>query len=614
MIVTISAAAGFLVPGLVSASVQDFYFSDMHTDFYLSKQDDGSSKMRVQETLVAEFPDYAQNKGLEHAIPRTNQDGANVTFANTSVTVTRNGLQEPIWGTDKNQDFFVVSTGTNSYILGQQTFGFEYNMVRVITDFENHQELYWDVNGTKWKQKFDKVSATVWFDEASARAFTGQTECFTGVQGSIARTCTVTVAEDGRSVTITAERALFAGENLSFTLGFQANSFVVPPPQVSYDYFIFGMIIFAIIFLLSLVPITGYFKNVRGPKKQFERSVVPEYPPPKDISVYEAARLLGERRSGNVITAQIIDLAVRGHIKIIEGEATPGFGQPKKTYSLEIITRDGLRPEEVDFLRIIFSGDQERVEVKRYASETMATFLRAFWGRTAATLAKNDYLKDAKDKPLHKTLSFSSYFFVCIFLLILLPIFQVAFTDSADALLFGQEAVVSIAVILMIVAFTIGVSSSFTYPSVISKRTSKGWDTYYYLKGLEMYIKYAETERLRFLQSVQGAERIDINDKTAVVKLYEKLLPYAVLFRQEKSWAAVIQLYESELGVSPSWVSSVGAFSMVSFMSSSGGSFGQSMASSYGSSSSSSGSGFSGGGGGGGGSGGGGGGGGGGGR
>ena len=56
---------------------------------------------------------------------------------------------------------------------------------------------------------------------------------------------------------------------------------------------------------------------------------------------------------------------------------------------------------------------------------------------------------------------------------------------------------------------------------------------------LKLYIEMAEAERLKLLQSVEGA---DVSPK-GIVKLYEKLLPYAAVFGLEESWMNEMREY-----------------------------------------------------------------------
>src|SRR5690606_13383930 len=136
--------------------------------------------------------------------------------------------------------------------------------------------------------------------------------------------------------------------------------------------------------------------------------------------------------------------------------------------------------------------------------------------------------------------------------------------------------------------------------------TAKGAEHRDHLKGLKDYIRLAEQERINYLQSPQGALRIpvDTGDTHELIKLNERLLPYAVLFGLEKKWADELGKHYEELGESPSWYTGSTAFNAAVFASGIG-SMNSSVSSSFSSSSGgSSGGGGSGGGGGGGGGGG----------
>jgi uncharacterized membrane protein YgcG len=72
-----------------------------------------------------------------------------------------------------------------------------------------------------------------------------------------------------------------------------------------------------------------------------------------------------------------------------------------------------------------------------------------------------------------------------------------------------------------------------------SKRTEKGLEVSRQLEGLKMYIKMAEADRIAYLQSVPGAD----TSPEGIVKLYEKLLPYAIFFGVEKTWLKEMNNY-----------------------------------------------------------------------
>jgi uncharacterized membrane protein len=109
-------------------------------------------------------------------------------------------------------------------------------------------------------------------------------------------------------------------------------------------------------------------------------------------------------------------------------------------------------------------------------------------------------------------------------------------------------------------------------------------------------MQVAEADRLRILQGPQGVERtpVDTNDKAQMLHLYERVLPYAVLFGIEKEWAKTLEISYGDINTAPDWYSGASTFSAVTFSSSLAG-FTSATSSSFTppSSSSSSGSGFS---------------------
>ena len=96
--------------------------------------------------------------------------------------------------------------------------------------------------------------------------------------------------------------------------------------------------------------------------------------------------------------------------------------------------------------------------------------------------------------------------------------------------------------------------------------TELGAQTRDHLKGLEVFIDWAEADRIRMLQSPQGAERVqvDTTDPRAMLRLYESLLPYAVVFGQEKEWARELAVLYGE-GNSPGWYSGSSGFNAAAF-------------------------------------------------
>ena len=174
----------FIGVGTANAGVNDFDFSDFVGDYYLSKDAEGVSHLKVVESVTAVFPDFPQNKGICRQIPFTNQNGKNLTLASltrSNLKLTRNGEPEPIYSIEKGTSHYNVCTGTEEYVMGEQTYVFEYEFERVVTEFEGYQELYWDTNGNGASQRFGTVTARLHFEDESV--WTGKSWCYVGKYG-----------------------------------------------------------------------------------------------------------------------------------------------------------------------------------------------------------------------------------------------------------------------------------------------------------------------------------------------------------------------------------------------------------------------------------------------
>ena len=127
--------------------------------------------------------------------------------------------------------------------------------------------------------------------------------------------------------------------------------------------------------------------------------------------------------------------------------------------------------------------------------------------------------------------------------------------ESEDALVgvaVGKEyvlPVICVTVILTIIIFALLRENTNKYMA----RTKKGLEASRFMDGLKMYIKMAEADRLKFLQSVSGA---DVSAK-GIVNLYEKLLPYAAVFGLEESWMKEMEDYCKTMDIEePEWYGS----------------------------------------------------------
>ena len=525
------------------ADANDFTVESFDAHYYLSKDSEGRAVLKVVEEITATFPDFDQNHGIERAIPKKYQ--GHVSYQN-DLTVYRNDELEGIADTKDVDGNKVYRIGNSrEYVHGKQVYRLEYSFRDVMRSdlVENSQTLIWNVNGTQWKQNFGRVSATIFIDEAIAENYKNY-DCYFGEYGA-KNTCQP-FSENyyrGQKVLIFSQNNLSAGENLTFVANFKPETFkdYVEPNEHK---IIKNALVFALI-----IPVAGLMilifigiKNYRSEKTH--RSIVPQYLPPKEISLFESSVLLGVQQKS--IPAMIVKMAVSGNLKIVEIEKKGVLG--KKEFRLERLSDQGLDNREKTIFNKIFSRG-ESVKLKDISQRLGMDFGQKMLG-WAEVFRNKDFYKKPKDSILVKILFGLS--FVAIFGPLL-------FGGVFEAVNFsGYELIITLWFVLFTVIFVLSIVLLTVEP-----KSLRGAEMLDHLNGLKMYIKMAEEDRMRVLQSVDGADRI-VDGENSKVKLYEKLLPYAMIFGLEKTWLKELAAQYPE-GVSPDWYHGSGVFNGILF-------------------------------------------------
>lgn len=343
--------------------------------------------------------------------------------------------------------------------------------------------------------------------------------------------------------------------------------------------------IFVAVILFIVICILKATKDKSDPGRGV---VIPEYLPPKDIDIAVSSVICSRALAWTSV--MIVDFAVRHNIQIIDNGEEKAR---KKIYTLRLISLDKLNAVEKLVVEAFFGdnlliGSEYQIKANKNDYGLTRKLNKVY---KQVTTQVNDEGYYIKNKKIYLTMSI---------------IATIIFVQSIIIFLIFIDFNSAVAVLM------IGIFASmfgFIVINISKPLSKKGRELADYLDGLKMYIKIAEADRIKVLQSPQGVSRqsVNVNDGGAVLRLYERVLPYAVLFGIEKEWTEVLGKYYEQQNIEPDWYSAPSAFNAIMFASAMS-SFSTSVAASstYTSSSSggSSGGGFSGGGGGGGGGGG----------
>lgn len=571
------------VAGLVPASVNDFRFASMDVDYSLTRADDGTSRLLVRETFVAVFPDTDQNRGMQRIIPDTYLDAP--LFPELVSVTDAEGRQRPA-ETESDDGWWIVTSAADGYVHGEQTYVFTYELRNVTRSFDDTgaDEFYWNVNGLDWRQPFGEVTARLRVDGELAAALTGEAACYVGARGATER-CGIEVGNEAGSTVITARAvALEPRQTVTIAVGFERGTFTPFDPS----YFASGWGWAQTASALALVAALGSALLVRARVLRDapgRPTIIAEYTPPRAIDALESAVLLG--RTTKAIPAEVLEQAVVGSIRIVEGEKRFGRGVRLQAHLVDPSRADG---DGRMLLKGLFGANAPIGSVYEFGRQDS----RLSSAARSILAAAN---KELTRRGLRRSVPRAARAWPLIVALLAV----VAVVASGIAAL--GDGVIEWVPLGVIVASVVLV---FVIATVLGHKplTPLGAETRDHLAGLREFIQWAEADRIRMLQSPSGAERVPVDpgDPRQMLRIYEKLLPYAVVFGQEKEWAQRLAvLYETT--DTPGWYVGSSGFSAAAF-SAGIGSLSASTSSSSSSSGGSSGGGSAGGGGGGGGGGG----------
>jgi uncharacterized membrane protein len=280
------------------------------------------------------------------------------------------------------------------------------------------------------------------------------------------------------------------------------------------------------ILFLPLITLAGMFIlwRYKGRDPEAGMSVAPMYEPPPGISPAEAGTLLDDAIHPRDITSTMVDLAVRGYIKIEEtAEKVLLFTQrdyvfhllkPREQWGAE------LAPHERVMLENVFAG----------AADTRLSSLKnRFY--SAVPVIRQDIMAGLKNKGLYLLDPESANgYSVVAGIGILIPFAILQFTGWAN--FFNS-------IPLLIACILISVVIWFLFARQMTAKTVKGARTRIAVLGFQEFMNRVDAERLKRMPPTT----------------FEKYLPYAMALGVEHHWA---QAFAGIVKDPPQWYAGPG--------------------------------------------------------
>jgi uncharacterized membrane protein YgcG len=538
-------------------------------------------RIEVQEKIDGNF--VTPHHGIYRYIPVFMKDTA-VTQArllveDVGVTIDKN-QSHPYTYSDNGSDLYFKIGDPELTFTGKRLYNLDYTIVNgAWRYFEDKQEaeIYWNAVGTDWPVNIQQVQVVIDFSDWSGVDLEQAPKaCYTGVFASTAQDCDIRV--EGKKLIISSFGELLPGEGLTVAVAVPLS---LVPQASTFEKVIYwikanGLAFIPYFWFLAMIFV--WYKW--GKDKKDDRAVVVEYSAVDQLPPAVMYQVLKQRNNKDYLTAEIIYLATRKHIRIEKTEKTGFFGGKSDDYAIVLLNKNYLQDQslfgyQIMILDLLFHHNPERFvlsEVKNVMRATPTYYQKQF---SAIQKEINNEVKDGQYFTLTPNAS----------LLIMVGFLGTLWLSTMLASLMNEYLIPLFMINLVLVSilvFLIGFLG-------MAKYTDKGLDTRWKLRGLEMYLKTAEAERFKFGE---------------LTDLFEKLLPYAIAIGLLKKWLKIMgEIYKAP----PEWYndknfSTIGMVGLASSLSDMGNSISRAMSDAR--SSGSSGGGSSGGGGGGGGGGG----------
>jgi hypothetical protein len=388
--------------------------------------------------------------------------------------------------------------------------------------FDQYDEFYWNVTGNDWPVPIDHAAATVTFPSSANDSLRAQ--AFTGVYGSTQTNASAQI--EGSSAQFETTKPLPMRGGLTID-AYIPKGILTPPGSLTKLFWFIGSnpAVFLPPITLIVMFALWWFAG-RDPDPGM--SVAPMYAPPDGISPAEAGTLLDDRIHPRDITSTIIDLAVRGYIKIEETE-DKGLLFHHKDYIFHLLkpssdwTDKGVVPHERVMLENIFLNG---------VTETRLSSLKnRFY--TSVPIIRTDIMSALKQKGIY-TLdpeSANAYSFGAAFC-ILIPFAILQYLGWAD--FFSSIPIVIASVLISAIIWWI-------FARIMTAKTLKGARTHIAVLGFQEFMNRVDADRLKVMPP----------------DTFEKFLPYAMALGVEHHWA---QAFDGIVTNPPSWYAAPGGY------------------------------------------------------
>ena len=378
--------------------------------------------------------------------------------------------------------------------------------------FEDHDEFYWNVTGNDWPVPIDHASALVSFPDSAAGSLRAQ--AFTGAYGSAERGATAEVR--GSEVSFETNNPLPMRGGMTIDIFIPKGILKEPGAFTRFMWFVgSNPIVFLPLWTFAVMFTLWWYKG-RDPDPGL--SVAPMYEPPAGMTPAEAGALLEDKVHPRDITCTLVDLAVRGFVKIeeVDDKGLVFHHKDYIFYLLKPMAQWGdLAPYESVMLTNVFLGG-EVTQLSSLKNRFYTAIPAIRQGIMSRLRNKGMYLLDPDS---------ANGYSVFGIVLIVAPFLMLQFLWNKQV--FGS-------IVLLIGCGFISAILWWLFASEMTAKTVQGGRTCIAVLGFQEFMNRVDADRLKRMPP----------------DTFEKYLPYAMALGVEHHWA---QAFAGIVQNPPNW-------------------------------------------------------------
>ncbi len=385
-----------------------------------------------------------------------------------------------------------------------RTVDIHYNLTNVVRWFDDHDELYWNVTGNDWPVPIDSALATIIFPRGANGNLRAQ--AFTGMYGSSEQDALVVVGGD--VVRASTNDALAMREGLTVDVYLSKGVLTQPSRLTEAMWFLRSNPI--VLLPLWALVVMFFFWWTKGRDPKADISVAPMYEPPQGMTPAEVGSLMEDAVHPRDITSTLVDLAVKGYLKIEETESKALLFS-HRDYTFHLLKPQPewstLEAHERLMLNHMFPGGATQIRLSELRNQFYV----------AIPTIKEDILAELRSKGMYSVDPDSAHAYVLAGVVITALPFVIAQVLGWASMLDSPGLLIASGLIAVVIVFL--------FARIMTAKSLKGVRTKVEILGFQEFINRVDADRLKRMPP----------------DTFEKFLPYAMALGIENRWAKAFQ-------------------------------------------------------------------------